>query len=146
MPKFHPAPDQKYHAQQQVDQSRLMPPQDARMMQPEPPRMMQQQQEAPRLLNEHGHHLLPDNRALLNDNRLLANDQAARLLVNVTEPPRLLVNEAPRLLPNDARLMAGVSDNSRIVVNERHLAVVEGGRLLTDKYLTGYDPYHRGHL
>lgn len=77
--------------------------------------------------------------------------------MNVSEPPRLLVNEAPRLLTNDtrllsndARLLQNMNDggNSRVVINDSrpHLAVVESGRHLTDKYLTGYDPYHRGHL
>lgn len=125
-----------------------MPPQDNhRMMHTEPARMMQQ--DSTRLLGEPTH-ILPDN-GLLNDNRLIAND-ATRLLVNVSEPPRLLDN---RLLTNDTRLLQNVNDgnrlinadNSRVVINDRpHLAVVEGNRLLTDKYLAGYDPYHRGHL
>lgn len=94
-------------------------------------------------------HILPDNRACL-----ITND-ATRLLVNVSEPPRLMVNDTTRILSNDNRLLgndgrllgAGVNDGGNRLVDNRHLTVVEGGRLIaTDKYLTGYDPYHRGHL
>ncbi|KAJ8956839.1 hypothetical protein NQ318_014253 [Aromia moschata] len=165
MLKFDIDGDQKYQPQQQQQQqapdlaNRLMQT-DSRMLQAEPVQRMIQPDNT-RIISSDGSriitdasHLLPDNRGLMDNTRLLAND-GSRLLVNVVEPSRLLVNDN-RLLAQDNRLMNNVNgnenrllnDNSRLITNEstRHLAVIESSRLLADKYLSNYDPYHRGHL
>ncbi|KAF2896587.1 hypothetical protein ILUMI_09589 [Ignelater luminosus] len=165
MPKFSTANDVKFHPTNDPQQqnNRLMQPTDNRMMQPEPARMMQQ--DNTRMLPNDGTRILNDAH-LLTDNHVLLNDSAARLhLVNVSEPPRLLVNDNTRLLTandnrlltnDNTRLLANMGDNSRLLTNEnsrllsnenaRHLAVIESSRILADKYLANYDPYHRGHL
>lgn len=161
MPKFHNTNDQKYQPQQTADHSNRLMQTDNRMLQAEPiQRMIQSDNsrmlssDGSRILTDSSQHL-SDNRGIIDNTRLLTND-GTRLLVNVSEPPRLLVNDN-RILTQDNRLITNVNmnennrllaDNSRLLTNEnaRHLAVIESSRLLADKYLANYDPYHRGHL
>lgn len=159
--KFHPtANDVKFLSNHQQQNNRLMPPTDNRMMQTGPPRMMTQDNsrilpnDSSRILNDN--HLLTDHRALLNDTtRLHLVTEAPRLLVN--DNTRLLTANDNRLITNDnARLLSNMNDNNRLLPNDnsrilsndnaRHLAVIESSRILADKYLSNYDPYHRGHL
>lgn len=99
--------------------------------------------DASRLLADTAH-LLAEIRPMMPDeSRILVNDP--RLVVNVVEPTRLLVQDSGRTLLNDGR---DVTIDNRILNNSadnRHLAIGDGTRILTDKYLT-YSSYNGGHL
>ncbi|CAG9813870.1 unnamed protein product [Phaedon cochleariae] len=142
--KVH-APTPKYNGQ---DHQRTMKYEanDEQKYQP-PPQQQQQQQLHPDnriFLQPDNSKILADNSHLLTDNRLIA--------INISEPPplRILVDNgnSARLMTNDNRLIAQAQDD-RLIANvnvaDNRLMQVDGGRL-TDKYLTNYDPYHRGHL
>lgn len=164
MQKMPPPEEPRYQTQQlqapaqqtQDHQNRLMQPTDNRMLQNDSIQRIIHPDNT-RILNNDGtkiltdnSHLLTDNRGMIDNTRLIAND-GTRFLVNVTEPPplRLLVNDN-RIISQDSRLIANVNvnENDRLITeNTRHLAVIDGSRVLTsDKYLVNYDPYHRGHL
>lgn len=129
-----------------IDNANRLIQADARMMQGEPMRLLQADSthDTSRILTDAAH-LIPDNRTVLADNsRILVNDP--RMVVNIVEPSRLLVQENARGLMNDNRLVT--IDNRLLshVNDNRQLSGAEGPRILTDKYLTTYDAYHRGHL
>lgn len=159
LPKIQNPEEQRFQSQQiqqtltphqtQDHQNRLMQPTENRMLPNESihriihsdnTRIMNS--EVAKLLTDNSH-LITDNRGMIDNARLIAND-GTRFLVNVSEPPplRLLVNDNRNMAP-DSRLITNVNVNE----NDRHLAVIDGSRILTsDKYLVNYDPYHRGHL
>ncbi|KAF5291845.1 hypothetical protein FQA39_LY14182 [Lamprigera yunnana] len=132
MPKFSTVNEVKFHSVNNQQNNRLLQPTDNRMLQPEPPRMMQQ--DTTRMISNDGSRILNDAHAL-NDHRILLNDTTRLHLVDVSEPPRLLVNDSARLLTtNDSRLLTNDNtrllndnDGSRLLNNDnaRHLAVIE---------------------
>ncbi|KAJ8966106.1 hypothetical protein NQ317_017401 [Molorchus minor] len=167
IPKFHNTNDPKYQTQQQPQQtpdlsSRLMQT-DNRLLQTEPIQRMLPPDNS-RMISADGSRILTESSHLLPDNRELITNDGTRLLVNVIEPSRLLLNDNTRLMVNENRLLTQdnrlinnvninennrlLADNSRLLTNDnaRHLTVIESSRILADKYLANYDPYHRGHL
>ncbi|CAG9766011.1 unnamed protein product [Ceutorhynchus assimilis] len=126
---------QQLQQQQQqiiIEQSnRLM--EDSRMLQPQPEQMRMIQpdttHDTSRLIADTAH-LLADNRIIQDDSRSVLDP---RLVVNVVEPTRLLVNDS-RLVTIDNRMLHNVDNRN-----------LEGARILSDKYLA-YGSFHRGQL
>ncbi|KAK4879259.1 hypothetical protein RN001_007405 [Aquatica leii] len=113
MPKFSNANEVKFHGTNNQQNNRLLQPTDNRMMQPEPSRMMQQ--DTTRMISNDGSRIINDAHAIT-DHRILLNDSARLHLVDVSEPPRLLVNDNTRLLTGtDNRLLT--NDNTRLLAN-----------------------------
>lgn len=134
--KYHPTPEQQQQQQQQQN-ARLMHPPEQHMhqMQPEPQQRMMQQTDGSRMqLSTDG------NMLVTTDNRVMMGD-GSRLIINIGEPPKFMVNSG-QLQQNDGSRMLATNMGG----DGRNLAVIEGSRMLGDKYLVNYDPYHRGHL
>ncbi|XP_066260473.1 zinc finger protein 25-like [Euwallacea similis] len=138
--RFNSVAEEKYvhqvapQQQQQIiiDHGNRIIQEDSRIMEEDPLRILQSDtaHDGTRLLTD-ATHLLTDNRALITeDSRILVNDP--RMVVNIVEPARLLI-------PVENRVMGNVADN-------RHLAVADGSRILTDKYLAYGSYHHRGHM
>ncbi|XP_045470208.1 zinc finger protein 2 homolog [Harmonia axyridis] len=167
MPKFNENNDQKFQ-QPQIQQlpqpQQTMPTDHNRLMQHDGTCRRIMQQEVPRMMAADnsrmipdGSHILTDTRGLLPDNSSILTNDGRRILINVCDQNRLLVNDNTRLMANDTRLLSSVNiaDNGNRLLgndgrlmnadNSRNMAL-DNSRILQDKYLTTYDPYHRGHL
>lgn len=85
------------------------------------------------------------NRVLQPDHRMTQYDAIQRMIQ--TDNTRMLNNDNTRMMTDPSPLLTDnrgcLIDNTRLLQNDANTLVIN---ILPDKYLTNYDPYHRGHL